>query len=137
MNRITPYLFFNGNCKEAMSFYQMVLGGELQVSAFGDVPGMDVPPGAAGKVMHAMLKSPEVSLMASDACFEPADPGDNVQLCLNCTSLEQIESRFKALSAGGKVDRGLEDTFWGARFGSATDRFGICWLFNFEYPKKA
>ena len=136
MNQIIPYLFFNGDCKEAMAFYQSVFGGDLQVMAFGDVPGVDVPPGAAGKVMHATLKTPEVTFMASDACFEPADRGDNVYLNLNCNSLDQIESRFKALSAGGKVEQGLQDTFWGARFGTAIDRFGICWMFNFEYPKK-
>ena len=74
--------------------------------------------------------------MASD--FEPGAPtvGDNVQLSLNCQSLEQIEKIFKALSEKGTVKMPLADTFWGARFGMLVDQYGFHWMLNFEKAKQ-
>jgi PhnB protein len=37
---LSPYLNFNGNCADAMKFYQSVFGGELDMSSYGDTPGM-------------------------------------------------------------------------------------------------
>ena len=54
---------------------------------------------------------------------------------MNCGSREEIETYFAGISDGGKVTIPLQDTFWGARFGMATDQFGIHWMFNFEQPK--
>jgi len=42
---------------------------------------------------------------------------------------------FAALSEGGKVTMPLQETFWAARFGAFTDRFGIQWTFNCEVPE--
>ena len=39
---------------------------------------------------------------------------------------------FARISEGGKVTMPLMDTFWGAYFGSCTDKFGINWQFNCE-----
>ena len=53
--QLNPYLNFPGNTREAMEFYQKVLGGKLDVQTFGEAPGMEVPPGYEDKVIHAML----------------------------------------------------------------------------------
>jgi PhnB protein len=47
-----------------------------------------------------------------------------------------LEKLFDKLSAGGTVKMPLEDTFWGARFGMLTDKFGIHWMMNCQLKKE-
>jgi PhnB protein len=56
--------------------------------------------------------------------------GNNVYLNLEPDTRAETERLFNALAAGGKVEMPLKDMFWGAYFGSLTDRFGIKWMFN-------
>ena len=63
--------------------------------------------------------------------------GNNNYLCIDCENVAEVERLFTALSAGGQVMQPLQDTFWGARFGMLTDKFGMHWMFNCELPKKA
>jgi PhnB protein len=136
--RLTPYLMFNGTCREALAFYQQCLGGELMVQAYADTPAAaHMPADAQQNVMHAMLTTSDLLLMASDAGLGPVAKGDMVTLSLNCHSPEEIQQLFGLLSAGGTVTMPLEDTFWGATFGMFTDRFGIDWMLNYDKPKAA
>ncbi len=136
MKELVTYLVFNGTAREAMTFYGKHLGGQLEVSGFPDAQGK---PSEDPKslVMHARLsKGGSSLLMASDA--QPGDPpkmGDNVSVSVHCESGEEIERLFAGFSEGGTVKLPLQDMFWGARFGMLVDRFGIHWMFNFEFPK--
>lgn len=38
MTQLIPYLFFNGQCREAMQFYQSVFGGELSIMNADELP---------------------------------------------------------------------------------------------------
>jgi PhnB protein len=134
MIQVHPYLFFNGNCREAMTFYHKHLGGELQLMTYAEVPGGEVPPGLENHVMHGALTKGSLMFMASDT-MDPGHPiqfGTSVQLTLTVDSLADAERLFKALGEGGSVDMPLEETFWAKRFGAVTDRFGIKWMINFE-----
>lgn len=135
MSKVTPYLFFTDNCREALKFYQSCLGGELEIMTYGDAQGDACSLASRDKVMHGCLKKGGMLLMASDDPVAPPVPGTNVQLALNCESLVEIESTFAALSHGGKADYPLHDAFWGACFGTLTDRYGVRWLLNFEKKK--
>jgi PhnB protein len=74
--------------------------------------------------------------MASDTMpGMPFQQGNNFSVSVHCESVEEIEKTFAALSEGGKAPMPLQDTSWGARFGMCTDRFGVQWMCNFEYPK--
>jgi PhnB protein len=126
------YVTFDGNCREAMTFYAKCLGGDLQIMTFGDAP-MESSPDTKDKVMHSALRKGPHVLMASDGKMHA---GDNFHVCLQCESAEEIERVFKALSEKGEITGPLQDTFWGARFGTLKDRFGINWMFNFEIPKQ-
>ena len=57
-------------------------------------------------------------------------PGNNVYINLEPDTRAETERLFNALAAGGKVETPLQDMFWGAYFGSLTDRFGVQWMFN-------
>jgi len=133
MKEINTYLTFDGNCRDAMKFYERCFGAKLELMPFSEGPGQ-VPPEAKDRVMHAKLsKGSVVLLMASDTMPGMAfRQGNNFSVCLQCESLEEIERLFAAVGEEGKVTMALQDTFWGARFGMVTDRFGINWMFNFE-----
>ena len=133
--RLTPYLTFNGTCRAAMTFYQQCLGGELMVQAFADSPAAaHMPPDAQQNVMHSMLTTTDMLLMASDSGMGPVAKGDMVSLSINCGSAQEIQTLFGKLSAGGTVTMDLQDTFWGATFGMFTDQFGIDWMLNYDKP---
>ena len=137
MASLAPYLFFNGNCREAMNFYRSCLGGELEVMTFGDAQGHACALAVKDSVMHATLRSKQVVIMASDRPDAAPVQGDNVCLSLNCDTLEEIESTFRALSQGGKIGQELHDAFWGDRFGMLVDRFGIGWMLNCPLKRPA
>ena len=42
----------------------------------------------------------------------------------------EADRLFNALSAGGKMEMPMQDMFWGAYFGSCTDKFGVQWMVN-------
>ncbi len=74
-------------------------------------------------------------LMATDSPQEmglTVIPGNNMHINLEPESREEAERIFNALSAGGEIEMPLQDTFWGAYYGSFTDKFGINWMVNYQ-----
>ena len=135
MKGVTTYLNFDGNTREAMTFYAKCLGGDLQIIKVSDMPGS--PSGMGDRVMHARLTNGSRSLMASDTIpGMPFQPGNNFSIAIECESMAEIDELFNALGEAGKVGMPLQDTNWGARYGMLTDRFGVRWMFNYELPKK-
>jgi PhnB protein len=137
MKDINTYLTFDGNCREAMTFYEKCLGAELHMMPFSQAPH-EFPKEQKDLIMHAQLKKGSAVLMASDGMGDaPVRQGNNFSVAIQCDSLQEIEKLFTAFSEKGTVVMPLQDQFWGARFGMLTDQFGIQWMFNFELPKKA
>jgi PhnB protein len=133
MASIAPYLAFNGNCREAITFYGQAFGAEPFIQTFGESP-VDAPETAKNHVMHTHLDAGTVQIMASDTMpgQPPVDFGSNVSLSVHCDTEEQQNHLFNTLGEGGTVTMPLQDTFWGARFGMCTDKFGVHWMFNLE-----
>lgn len=136
MDPIVPYLLFNGNAKEAFDFYAKCLNGKIiQSSTFGEMPG-DCPEIMKDKIMHAVLEAGHVRMMISDCPPDKASTaGSNISLSLNFSDSSLLDKTFAAFAEGGKITMELQDTFWGARFGMLTDKFGINWMFNHDKPK--
>jgi len=131
---VTPYLIFNGDCEDALNFYAKGLGGEIkELNRFEGSPAEGM---AEDKqlVMHAIFVAKGVMLMASDSGKNaPTETdGGKTHLSLNFDTNEEIEQAFEGLSEDARVTMPLQDTFWGARFGMVTDKFGINWMFNFD-----
>jgi PhnB protein len=130
---LNPYLNFpDARAREAMEFYQSVLGGDLSVMTFGDM-GSEGP--LATQVMHAQLVTPGgITLMGADAPPEMAQVnwGDTVSVSLSGgpEDAEELRGWFAALSEGGDVRQPLEAAPWGDEFGMFVDRFAISWLVN-------
>ncbi|MCD2423556.1 VOC family protein [Niabella pedocola] len=138
MQAITPYLNFNGDAAEALDFYTQALGGQVvHRQTFGDTQAdFPSPESHKDKIMHALFNAGALNFMVSDC---PPDvsvtSGSNVSLALNFEDEEAIVKTFNAMAAGGTITMPLQDTFWGAKFGMITDRFGVSWMFNYDKPK--
>ncbi|MGH7708388.1 MAG: VOC family protein [Vulcanimicrobiaceae bacterium] len=131
---LEPYLFFSGNCEEALTFYAAVFGGEITaMMRVGDTPmAAQMPPESHKNIMHANFKSPELRFMASDASPGKSYGEGPISLSLGMRDVAEAQRIFNRLAEGGNVDQPLEDMFWGAKFGMLTDRYGIDWMINCE-----
>lgn len=131
--KITPYLNFAGDCRKAMTFYQSVFGGELEMTAHKDTPSAEhVPPEMQNQIMHAALTIGDAVIFASDAPMTKANNFSGVYLSVHPTSVEEADRMFAALKEGGEVEMPLEETFWAKRFGMLYDRWGVKWMFNVQ-----
>lgn len=131
---ISPYLMFNGNCEEALNFYVKALNGKIEnLMRFEGSPAESMSPDKQ-KILHATFRAGDVMFMASDGSESLS--GGPVHLSLDFKTAEEEEKVFNALAEGGKVTMALDDTFWGARFGMLTDKFGINWMFNHDKQPK-
>ncbi|QKZ12702.1 VOC family protein [Spirosoma sp. KUDC1026] len=134
--KLNPYLFFGGNCREAMEFYQRVFGGELTLSPFSESPeGAHKDPKAnseevKNKIMYAKL-SGDVELLASDNPHNTdAKNTGQFSLSLEGADEEKLSGYFDKLSENGQVTSPLQKQFWGDTFGMVTDQYGINWMMN-------
>jgi PhnB protein len=127
---LEPYLFFNGNCREAMEFYKSVFGGELEISdadpeQMSDMPNKDW---FKGKIMHSSLKG-AVNLMASDSP-KASDKTAKIELSLGGTDEKLMRETFDKLAMGGTIKMPLEKQFWGDVYGQLTDKYNVDWMMN-------
>ena len=131
----TIYLFFNGNCLEAMTHYAEVLGGEIQGifrNADAPDPGERMP-GDDDLIMNMAMKLGSATVMASDApdAWYQKPQGFNVSIAP--TSLEEFDRIYDALAKDAEsVMMPPAETFWAERFTGFTDRFGTPWMLNYE-----
>ena len=128
---LNPYINVpGGKAREAIEFYQSVLGGELNVMTFGD---MGTEGDLATQVMHSQLETPAgFTLMVADAPPEMVQVtfGDNISVSLSGDDTEELTGYFNGLADGGNITMPLEKQVWGDVFGQVVDRFGVSWLVN-------
>jgi PhnB protein len=141
MARVSTYLNFSRNTEEAFNYYKSIFGGEFGgggIAHLGDVPAGEGTPQIAEEdknlVLHIEL--PIVGghlLMGTDAPESMGFKirfGNNVHINLEPDTRAETRRLFDALSAGGTVTMKLQTMFWGAYYGSCTDKFGVHWMFN-------
>jgi PhnB protein len=138
MSTINSYLTFNGNCKEAMTFYKKCLGGKLELQTIGGSPmAGKMPQKMKDCILHATLTNDKLVLMGSDMVPQSGlIKGNGVSLMLDCKSEKEIKTFYKKLSAGGRATHPLEQTFFGGISGSLSDKFGNHWLLHFKKNEK-
>jgi PhnB protein len=129
--RLNPYLNFRDNAREAMTFYQSVLGGELTVSTFADFQA-SANPAEQDKVMHSQLETPDgLVLMGADTPEGMEYEGQaGVSVSLSGDDEARLRGYWDRLSEGGTVTVPFEKAPWGATFGMCVDRFGTSWMLN-------
>ncbi|WP_298380330.1 VOC family protein [Azospirillum sp.] len=130
---VQPYLFFEGRCEEAITFYQRVLGANVEMLLrFQDSPdpcpeGM-IPPGSENKIMHASLRIGDSMVMASDGGCAGGSSFKGFSLSVTVADADEANRVFAALGDGGAVLMPLGKTFFSPCFGMVQDQFGVSWM---------
>lgn len=131
---VTPYLFFDGRCEEAIEFYRQALGAEVEaMMRFKESPEPPPPgavaPGSADKIMHACMRINGASVMASDGrCAGEPLKFEGFSLSVNAKDEAEADRMFSALADGGEVRMPMDKTFFARRFGMVADKFGVGWM---------
>lgn len=128
---LVPYITFNGNCEEAVKFYQKVLGGDSKIMLFGDAPpnpNFQVPEAAKNLVLHAELRKNGHIIRFSDTFpGAPYSTGNNISFSLEFETQDEVRATFTALSEGGIVEMEPQQTFFSPLYAKSIDRFGVHW----------
>jgi PhnB protein len=134
--KLSPFLLFEGNCAEAMQFYQSCLGGELEITLLRDTPMKDQAPASLrDKVAYARLTSGSIEISATDWQHQTRVPrqGNTVGSYLSGGTYADVKQVFDKLAAGADSDLldELRDMPFGS-YGHLADRYGVHWFFRGE-----
>jgi PhnB protein len=139
--KINSYINFDGNCEQAFDFYKEVFGGKFSWKGkFKEMPVQDGSQPVSGpmgeRIMHVALPiSKETALMGSDTMPGMGPPfvfGNNFTISVDAGTRAQADRYFHKLSYEGKVNMPMADQFWGAYWGTCTDKFGVNWMISFS-----
>lgn len=133
---VNVYLNFNGNCREAVTFYKQVFETEEpKILTFGDMPSDPsyiLPEAAKNRIMHTRLNICGSLVMFSD--IFPGMPyveGNQFSLSILSDDVGRLKRYYDLLKEGGSVEMELQETHWSKCYGSLKDRFGIYWQINY------
>jgi PhnB protein len=134
---LNPYLSFDDNAREAMTFYQSVLGGKLDLVEFSAFPDMPQDPADAHKIMHSWLATDDGMVLAGSDTptgMEYQAP-QGVSVSVSTDDADRAQEIWDGLSAGGTPVMAFDDAPWGDRFGMLVDRFGVSWMVSANRPQ--
>jgi PhnB protein len=135
MLRTTPFLLFDGNCAEAMTFYQQCLGGELTLTKLGDTPMKDqLPPEKHNRIINAQLKSGDIDISATDWMASPTlEPklGNMSAIFVVAETYDELKEVFDKLAEGARKEsfQDLHEMPFGS-YGQLYDKYGVQWIFK-------
>jgi PhnB protein len=133
---MNTHVHFNGQCEEALKFYEKVLNGKItfMMTYEGSPAAAQVPPEWRKKVLHATLAVNGALLQGADAPPGRYEKPQGFSVALDVKEPAEAERIFKSLSEKGNISMPMQETFWAQRFGMVTDRFGIPWMVNCGKP---
>jgi PhnB protein len=142
--KVSIYLTFDGNCREAMDFYAKVFRTKIShAMTFGDHAETKdkTAPEDWNRMMHVnMTVGSDFGLMASDTHpmmhKEKFNAGNNIEITLIPDTREEADRLYAELSAGGVEGMPLQDMWWGSYHGGLTDKFGIKWMIDMASTKE-
>jgi PhnB protein len=141
MARVSTYLNFTRNTEEAFNFYRSVFGGEFSgsgINRFRDIPPTEGMPSLAENEKDLIMHI-ELPILGGHVLMGTDTPesmgftvnfGNNVHISLEPDTKAETRRLFAALSEGGKITMDLQVMFWGAYYGSCTDKYGVQWMLN-------
>jgi PhnB protein len=127
---LSPYLYFDGDCRQAVAFYAAVFEREpTPLMTYADAPGAQVSDDDRDRVLYAALPVGDIMLMFSDcASGTPYQRGSNICLSIDAPDAAQTRRLFDALADGGQIEMELGPQFFNPLYGMVRDRFGIRWM---------
>ena len=136
--RLDVYLTFDGQCEEAMTFYQSVLGGKIEtmMKVAGSPAESQYPPEAKDYVLHAHLQLQNLNIMASDAPPALYSKPAGMQIVIEPDETGEAERIYAALSEGGAIEHEMTATFFAKRYAMFADRLGVRWMIVCGAPEQ-
>jgi len=130
---VTPYLFFEGRCEEALAFYEQALGAQRgELMRYRDNPEAQAcpegPAPAPDKVMHCAMTVGSTEIFLSDGMASGAPRFEGFGLAITLATPAEVERRCAALAAGGQITMAPAKTFYSPLFAMVKDRFGVQWM---------
>ena len=142
MTTINPWINFNGNAEEALTFYKSIFGGEFaKIVRFKNVASPELPVSDidAEKIMLIALPIGKNNvLLANDVPSFMGKVNENEnrsKISVSTESKKEADAIFNGLSAGGQVEVPIGDSAWGTYFGMFRDKYGIEWMVEFSAAK--
>lgn len=133
MKAIHTCLMFDGNCAEALKFYQKCFKADLQLKLYSEAFGDHTPPPLKNRIMQARLTKGNATLLGSDIMPNPEfKNGNNFTVTIACESKNEVDDCFNNLKDGGNVTMAGQEAPTGAYFAMLTDKYGIDWMLTFE-----
>lgn len=136
---LTPYINLSGNAEEAINFYKAIFGGTTEIMRWSEMPPnskMPIDDGWQNKIMHgSLIINKNITIYLSDSWIENTATNNTVFLHVVFDTEDELRKAFEALSADGKVNMPLENTFWGSVYGDLVDKFGTGWGLEFTLSK--
>jgi len=137
--KISPYVSFNGNCADAVTFYEKAFNVKAEIMRYKEAPpenGYQTPEGTENLVMHAQFEIDGEIIMLCDMPPEsPAKIGNNIAIMAEFDDVDSAKAAFDALKEGGNISMELQETFWSKCFGSLIDKFDINWNIAIGCPQ--
>ncbi|TDE12834.1 VOC family protein [Dyadobacter psychrotolerans] len=129
--KLIPYLYFEGNCEEAIDYYRVIFEGNVPYKDFYGSAPMEVPEIYKYKILHCQLDFGNNSIMACDTFpGGKINNGNGIVLSVGFENEDRATNIFNNLAVGGRVTMPFEKQFWGAYLGQVTDRFGKIWMIS-------
>ena len=130
MSDVNAYIFFDGNCAEAMKFYEVTLGGSVRMVKASETPG-----GSGDAIMHARLDLHGGGVLMASDWMDPNAPypgKHGYRVFVSYPTIADAQRVCDALAEGGSVELPFQKTFWSEGFGMVTDKFGTPWMVQKE-----
>jgi PhnB protein len=137
---ITPYIVYNGKCKEAMSFYQKVFNAEIKSSVpYGEyIPeGIETPPeNLSDWVMHAEMDVCGTNFWFADET-QSVSCGNMIKLTVTVSMAKTGQEYFDLLKVSGNITLPPTETYYSNFHAAVVDKYGVCWnIVSKETPSK-
>ena len=132
---INPFLHFNGNCNEALEYYKQIFNGNIEVLMLAKGKCAEEFD-SENSVFHSVLTFYNgMIIMAADTRIGFGSTfGNNNFIVINFESEEEIDRVYAAFAKDAiKIREELHKVFWNAKYAEFVDKFGVCWMFNFDF----
>lgn len=135
---LNPYIAFRGTARQALEFYQSVLGGDLNLNTFAEFQASD-DPAEADNIMHGQLETKAgFTLMGGDMPNSmPFQDGETITICVSGDDESELRGYWDGLARGATIGMPLELAPWGDYYGQLTDQFGVGWMVNIAGSRPA
>lgn len=133
----TAHLNFEGQAREALTFYQTVFGGQLMLASYADIHAVEAPDQADHIAFGRVMAPNGFDLMGYDV--QPSkryDAGENpFYVALRGSEVDEIQAGWDALADGARaILIPIAPSVFGPLYGMLTDRYGVTWIVGADAP---